>query len=177
MPIDQLQEETGKVIQFYKIYENVNRKLIECISENSSLNKELNNTILSINQEKRKVDELLNSILKRLKESNQTYEELDKEYSSIITNDMREYMLNSSSRRENLIKWEIFKISNIESFLKDKATNFQSNKNVYNEDEYIILTQQLEEQISRVQKLDKNFEERLIQQINIKGNECERKKE
>lgn len=104
MPIDQLQEETGKVIQFYKIYENVNRKLIECISENSSLNKELNNTILSINQEKRKVDELLNSILKRLKESNQTYEELDKEYSSIITNDMREYMLNSSSRRENLIK-------------------------------------------------------------------------
>ena len=62
MPIDQLQEETGKVIQFYKIYENVNRKLIECISENSSLNKELNNTILSINQEKRKVDELLNSL-------------------------------------------------------------------------------------------------------------------
>jgi hypothetical protein len=104
MPIDQLQEETGKVIQFYKIYENVNRKLIECISENSELNKELESTVSSINQEKKKVDDFLNSILKRLKDSNQTYEELNKEYSSVITNEMKEYMNNSTSGRDNLIK-------------------------------------------------------------------------
>lgn len=104
MPIDQLQEETAKVIKFYKIYENVNRKLIECISENSLLDKELNNTISSINQEKKKVDDFLNSILKRLKESNQTYDELNKEYSSVITNDMKECMNNSNSQRNTLIK-------------------------------------------------------------------------
>jgi hypothetical protein len=104
MPIDQLQEETAKVIKFYKIYENVNRKLIECISENSMLDKELNNTISSINQEKKKVDDFLNSILKRLRESNQTYDELNKEYNSVITNEMKDCMNNSTSRRKSLIK-------------------------------------------------------------------------
>ena len=68
------------------------------------MNKELESTVSSINQEKKKVDDFLNSILKRLKDSNQTYEELNKEYSSVITNEMKEYMNNSTSGRDNLIK-------------------------------------------------------------------------
>ena len=104
MPIDQLEEEVGKVIKFYKLYENVNRKLIECISENSATNKELNITIERISQEKKKVDDLLCTIMKRLRESNLEFEKINREYSNLITTEMKEYMKYSKSERETLIK-------------------------------------------------------------------------
>lgn len=104
MPIDQLEEEVGKVIKFYKLYENVNRKLIECISENSATSKELNITIERIGQEKKKVDNLLCSIMKRLRESNLEFEEINRDFSNLITTEMKEHMKYSKSERETLIK-------------------------------------------------------------------------
>jgi hypothetical protein len=61
--------------------------------------------------------------------------------------------------------------------MKEKASNSLKNQNVYNEEDYVTLTQQIEDQISLIQELDKNFEEKLNQQIRMKGSECERKKE
>ncbi len=61
--------------------------------------------------------------------------------------------------------------------MKEKALNSLKNQNVYNEDDYVTLTQQIEDEISLIHRLDKNFEDKLSQQIRMKGFECDKKKE
>jgi hypothetical protein len=61
--------------------------------------------------------------------------------------------------------------------MKEKALNSLKNQNVYNEDDYVTLTQQIEDEISLIHRLDKNFEDKLSQQIRMKGVECDKKKE
>ena len=104
IPVNEIELEIGKIIKFYKIYENVNRKLIECISENSEINKELTNTINNLNEEKKKVDDSIHVILRRLKESSQKFEELNKEFAGVISYDMKGYLTHAQKTRENLIK-------------------------------------------------------------------------
>jgi len=104
MPIDQLREEIKKVIKFYKIYELVNQKLIESIKENSNLNKELSTILANISQEKRKVDELLSKIMQRLLDTNLNFQELNKNFSNLITSEMQEYINFSNSSKLIIFK-------------------------------------------------------------------------
>ena len=104
MPVDQLEEEIAKVMKFYKIYENVNRKLIDALKENSLLNKELNHTLSGISQEKKKVDELLFSLMRRLKDSKSEFQDIKKEFYTVISIELQNYINNSQNNRDSLIK-------------------------------------------------------------------------
>ena len=84
--------------------------MIESISENSNINKELTNILANISQEKRKVDELLNKVMQRLKDINLNFQNLNKNFSSVITSEMQEYINYSKSCKENLIKYLFDKI-------------------------------------------------------------------
>jgi len=48
---------------------------------------------------------------------------------------------------------------------------------VYNEEEYIQFTQQLEERICKIQKNDQQFDEKLSDLIKAKENELNKKRE
>jgi hypothetical protein len=52
-----------------------------------------------------------------------------------------------------------------------------SSKNVYNEDEYVQFSLQLEEKIKKIQEMDCIVDEKIHYQIKVKENECLKKKE
>ena len=104
MPVDKLENEIKMVVQFYKLYEKVNEKLMDSIVDSTNINREITDAITNISKEKKKVEELLFNIMKRLKESNLQFQEINSEFTNVITNDLQGFIDKSQEERKNLIK-------------------------------------------------------------------------
>jgi len=163
IPIGELKGKLDKLVQFFHIYENTNKKLVNSIQENRNFQKEISSITNQLEEEKIRIKDILSKVVQRIEISLSQFKELERQYRDIITDGINTLLKNSFNEKEEFIKF-------INKFLKE---DFSANI----EEVYMKLIERLDKDISKIQQTDKIIDIEIENLVKEKENELKRRKE